>query len=68
MNTKVHIGKLIEKKLKDDRYSASWLAEKMFCSRQNVYRIFQKQHIHPVQLGQISKILHYNFFLHYCDI
>ena len=67
MNTNIHIGKLIRKKLEDDGHSVVWFADKMSCHRTNIYKIFKKPHIHPQQLGNASKVLNYDFFAHYLD-
>jgi len=67
MNTEIHIGKLIWDKLKEDGYSVSWLARKMSCDRTNIYRIFDKPHIDTGQLIRISRILRFNFFIHFSN-
>jgi len=61
----IHIGKLIQKRLKEEGRSIKWLAEKTCCCTSNIQKIFQKDHIHPVQLLHISQILNYDFFVHY---
>jgi len=65
MNEEIHIGQLIQAKLREDDRSIAWLARKLHCDRTNVYKIFRKQHVEIVQLLQISLILHYDFFAHY---
>jgi len=62
MKDKIHIGKLIKKKMKAKRYTAIWLAKELSCSRQNVYKIFDKDNIDIMQLLKISKVLNYDFF------
>lgn len=66
--TGVHIGRLIEKKLKDKGYSVAWLAEQIHCERANVYKIFKKVSIDSVLLFHISLVLETNFFEYYSGI
>jgi plasmid maintenance system antidote protein VapI len=65
MYKKIHIGKMIHAKLKEDRRSASWLAEQLHCDRSNIYRIFKTHHIDTEQLMRISAILDFDFFAPY---
>ncbi|MDR1672466.1 MAG: XRE family transcriptional regulator [Bacteroidales bacterium] len=62
MHEKVHIGKMIHDKLREDRRSVSWLADQLHCDRSNVYRIFRTYHIDTEQLMRISIILGFDFF------
>ena len=61
----VHIGKLIENELRRQERSVSWFSRKLFCGRNNVYDIFQRQDIDTRLLARISLILHHNFFTYY---
>ena len=65
--TMVHIGKLIEAELRKQERSVSWFARKLFCGRNNVYDIFQRQDIDTHLLTRISLILHHDFFTYYKD-
>lgn len=58
----IHIGKRIEKKLREKERPVSWLACKLYCNRQNVYNIFKRNSIDTALLHRISVILEYNFF------
>ncbi len=58
----MHIGQLIEAKLREDGHSASWLASKICCSRTNIYKIFERNNIDVQLLYRISAALNYNFF------
>jgi len=62
MKDEIHIGPLIKKKMVEKRYTAKWLAKEMSCSRQNVYKIFEKDNIDIIQLLQICRALNYDFF------
>ena len=65
MNEEIHIGKLIQDKLREDGHAIAWLARKMNCDRTNVYKIFRKLSIDSARLLQISLILDYDFFVYY---
>jgi hypothetical protein len=67
MNEKIHIGTLIQNKMKEERRSASWLAKQINCECRNVYRIFEKQSIDSALLLQISLVLQTDFFAYYSD-
>ena len=58
----IHIGKLIRNKLKEDGRSVSWLADKIHCKRDNIYKIFDRSSIDTVQLLRISFVLKMDFF------
>lgn len=62
---KVHIGKLIQSRLKEDGRSATWLAQKLHYSRNNVYKIFEKQSIDTELLLHICIVLNFDFFTYY---
>nr|WP_237038424.1 XRE family transcriptional regulator [Phocaeicola faecalis] len=59
----IHIGKLIEEELHRQERSVTWFANKLYCDRTNVYKIFKKQSIDTELLLRISQILHKDFFL-----
>ena len=63
----VHIGKLIRSKLKEKGLSAHWLARQIPYTRNNIYKIFDQEDIHPRLLKRISKILNFNFFGYYSE-
>ena len=64
---KIHIGSLIQSKLKEDGRSAAWLAQKIGCERGNMYKIFDKSSIDTEQLLSISLAIGENFFDYYAD-
>ena len=59
----IHIGHLIQEKLKEQGRSASWLAEQIPCSPKHIYKILGKESLQTDLLLRISKIMKYNFFL-----
>ena len=67
MNEKIHIGKKIQERMKEDRRTARWLAEQIHCDRSNIYRIYQRQHIDIEQLVQICIHLNVDLFTHYSE-
>lgn len=58
----MNIGELIKSVCEEQGISANELADKIYCKRQNVYKIFEKPSIPTAQLGLISKALKYDFF------
>ena len=64
MNNEIHIGKLIQQKLKEQERSGAWLARKLFTDPSNVSKIIRKPHIDTELLLRISDVLDVDFF-HY---
>ena len=58
----MHIGQLIRQELDSRQLSPSWLASKIFCSRQHVYNIFNKENLDIELLRSISVAMEHNFF------
>jgi hypothetical protein len=67
MSEKFHIGKFIQSKMEEDGRKAKWLAKKINCHRNNIYKIYQQEHINPELLIQISIHLNLNLFSHYFE-
>lgn len=63
----IEIGLLIRQKLKEKKKTIVWLAEKLSCSRTNVYKIFNKRSIDTDYLFRISDILEFDFFELYSE-
>lgn len=63
----VNIGQRIKEELERQERPVSWIARKLNCSRNGVYRIMKKNSIDTAVLGQISEILHFNFFKELSD-
>lgn len=61
-NAKMHVGKHIQEKLKEKRYSVTWFAAQICCTRAHVYKIFQRSSIDTELLERICHILDYDFF------
>ena len=65
MKEKIHIGKLIKEKMKEEGRKSTWLANKISCDKSNITRIFQRQNIDTELLANISICLETDFFIHY---
>ncbi len=61
----IHIGHLIREQLRKDQRSASWLAREIHCTRNHVYKIFNKPSLDGNLILKISKAMHFNFFQYY---
>lgn len=61
----IHIGKVIEKVLRDQGKTVTWFARSLYCDRINVYKIFQRESVDSEMLYRISKILSHDFFKYY---
>lgn len=64
-DTSIHIGHLIREQLKADNRSVSWLAREIHCTRNNVYKIFNKPSLDGDLILRISKAMNFNFFQYY---
>lgn len=61
----IHIGYEIESELRRQERSVTWFANKLYCDRTNVYKIFKRNSIDSDLLLRISIILNCNFFNKY---
>ena len=61
----IHIGHLIQAQLKADERSIGWLAREIGCTRNHVYKIFNKPSLDGALLLRISLSMHFNFFQYY---
>lgn len=61
----LHIGKLIEKRLKETGMTKAEFARRISKTSQNVYDIFDRETIDTGLLLKISEVLTYDFFQHY---
>lgn len=58
----MHIGKVLQQKLRDEGKTVVWLANELGCHRTNVYNLFEKYSIDTQLLQRLSVILNFNFF------
>lgn len=61
----IHIGHIIQKQLKTDKRSVGWLAREIGCTRNHVYKIFNKSSLDSDLILRISKAMNFNFFQDY---
>lgn len=59
----MHVGQLIEQQFREQGHTVTWFADKLCCTRANVYKIFGKDNIDVHLLLRISQILRYDFFI-----
>jgi hypothetical protein len=65
LQSNIHIGHLIQTQLKADQRSASWLAREIGCSRNHVYKVFNRPSLDADLILKISIVLSFNFFQYY---
>ena len=67
MNAKenIHIGHLIQAQLKADKRSVGWLSREIGCTRNHVYKIFNKASLDSDLIFRIAKAMNFNFFQYY---
>ena len=58
----IHIGTAIKMELLRQERSVTWFANKICCSRTNVYKIFERDNIDVRLLYSISRVLNHDFF------
>lgn len=56
------IGQLIEEEVRRQNWKMTEFADKICCTRANVYNIFERNKMDVAQLQLISKVLNHNFF------
>ena len=61
----IHIGQLIKAQLKADKRSVGWLSREIGCTRNHVYKIFNKPSLDSDLILRISNAMHFNFFQYY---
>ena len=67
MTKEPHIGHLIKLELHNQGRTITWLAKQLDCSRQNAYKILNRNWIYTDMLLKISNILDYDFFKYFSD-
>lgn len=61
----LHIGHLIQEQLRKDKRSVGWLSREIGCTRNHVYKIFNKSSLDSDLILRISNAMHFNFFQYY---
>ncbi|MBQ7532957.1 MAG: helix-turn-helix domain-containing protein [Bacteroidales bacterium] len=62
-----HIGHLIKMELRNQGRSITWLAKQLNFSRQNIYKILNRNWIYTDLLLKICDLLDYDFFKNFSD-
>jgi len=65
MNTEIHIGKLILKKLDEQERSIAWLAKRVRYSNSGLCKILKRDHLDTELLVKISQALKHDLFIYY---
>ena len=61
----LHIGHLIQEQLRKDQRSVGWLSRQIPCSRNHVYKIFNKPSLDSDLILRTSNAMNFNFFQYY---
>lgn len=61
----IHIGHLIQARLKADKRSVGWLSREIGCTRNHVYKLFNKPSLDGDLILRISNAMNFNFFQYY---
>lgn len=64
-NRTIHIGHIIEERLRCEGRSVTWLSQQISCTRNHIYKIFNKYTVDCELLLRISKALQFDFFQYY---
>ena len=68
LNYEIHIGNLIRDKLEEDGRKVEWLAKKIHCNRDNIYKMFDRKFIDTAKLLMISVVLKVNFPAYFSEL
>lgn len=58
----VHIGAIIQERLRQEGRSIGWFAKEMNCDRSNMYKMLGRAHLDSNFILRASKILEHDFF------
>lgn len=61
----IHIGHIIQARLKADKRSVGWLSREIGCTRNHVYKLFNKPSLDGDLILRISNAMNFNFFQYY---
>lgn len=67
MDNEPHIGHIIKQELRRQGRTITWLAIQLGYSRQNMYKLFERNWIYTDLLLKISDIMDYDFFKCYSE-
>lgn len=61
----IHIGQLVEERIKEMGITKAEFGRRISTSRQNVNTILKKKSLDSEMLGNISEVLNFDFFTYY---
>ena len=61
----IHIGQCIKEQLKKDHRSVGWLSREIGCTRNHIYKIFNKPSLDSDLILRVSNAMNFNFFQYY---
>lgn len=61
-NEEFHVGKRIKAVLEEEGRTITWLAGKVCCTRENLYKVFRRSWISTDLLFKVSIALNHDFF------
>lgn len=64
----IHIGHIIQARLKADQRSVGWLSREIGCTRNHVYKLFNKPSLDSDLILRISNAMNFNFFQYYTAV
>ena len=67
MAIKIHIGQLIQQKMKEDGRTTKWLAKQIGCDPSIISRMYRQKHPAKERLTLVCIHLKINLFIHYVD-
>ena len=65
LQSNIHIGHLIQEQLRKDQRSVGWLSREIGCTRNHVYKIFNRPSLDADLILKISIAMSFNFFQYY---
>lgn len=58
----MHFGKILERTLREQGRTVTWFADRLCCTRPNIYKLFRKESADTALVYRISRILQHDFF------
>lgn len=68
MKHDIHIGQMIQAKMKAEGRTAQWLARQLNCTTSNIYKIYEKQTLSIDLMLRIGSVLQVDFFAYYSNV
>ena len=68
MKHEIHIGQMIQAKMKADGRTAQWFSQQLNCAVSNIYKIYERPSIDTDLLLKIAQLLQTDFFAYYSNM